>query len=76
MRTRVWLATATIALGLGSTARGDLAIPPKGAASFTIEVDANAKENRWSALILGVVNSTPFRMSVVPQQAAANEARR
>jgi hypothetical protein len=37
---------------------------------------ANAKENRWSALILGVVNSTPFRMSVVPQQAAANEARR
>ena len=37
---------------------------------------ANAMENRWSALILGVVNSTPFRMSVVPQQAAAIEARR
>ena len=37
---------------------------------------ANAKENRWSALIVGVVNSTPFRMSVVPQQATAIEARR
>jgi hypothetical protein len=37
---------------------------------------ANAKENRWSALIAGVVNSTPFSMSVVPQQAPANEARR
>jgi hypothetical protein len=36
---------------------------------------ANAKENRWSALIIGVVNSTPFRMSVVPQ-APASEARR
>ncbi len=37
---------------------------------------ASAKENRWSALIAGVVNSTPFRMSVVPQQAPAVEARR
>ena len=37
---------------------------------------ANANENRWSALIAGVVNSTPFRMSVVPQRAPANEARR
>jgi hypothetical protein len=37
---------------------------------------ANAKENRWSALIAGVVNSTPFRMSVVPQPAPVIEANR
>jgi hypothetical protein len=37
---------------------------------------ATAKENRWSALILGVVSSTPFRMSVVPQPAQATQARR
>jgi hypothetical protein len=36
----------------------------------------NAKDNRWSALIAGIVNSAPFRMSVVPQQAPVNEARR
>jgi hypothetical protein len=41
-----------------------------------ILTSANAKENRWSALIVGVVNSTPFRMSVVPQPAPAIEARR
>jgi hypothetical protein len=37
---------------------------------------ATAKENRWSALIAGVVSSTPFRMSLVPQQAPATQARR
>ena len=42
----------------------------------TILKSANAKDNRWSALIVGVVNSTPFRMSVVPQRATVHEARR
>jgi hypothetical protein len=46
MRTSVGLAAVAIALGLGSAARGDIPVPPKSSATFTIEVDENAKQNR------------------------------
>jgi len=36
---------------------------------------AAADDHRWSALVLGIVNSTPFQMSVAPDNPAATVAR-